>query len=329
MTNQLQSKLDLFTENILVIRDDFIWQEAAAKRLVALVYTLDGKKIDNSAIREAHNMIKSEVGVLSVFRGNFSIFVAAALSLANDKNQLFADTLAVYETMKGQGFRSNDFLGITAFEIAVNAESTQFSDIAARTMEFYKEMKANHRFLVSANDYIFAALMALAGLEPHDTANKLKQLYIHLKDELSFWLASSSILTLAQMLVLGGSTDECVRNMLRLNRTLRNHKIRLDKAHTLPTLGVLTMLNVDHSQLVDDIETAVDFLRKQKGLGVLSVTTQEILLHITALITYANAGDNALSKAAAISGTTNLLIAQQVAIISSIAATSAIAASSS
>jgi len=126
------------------------------------------------------------------------------------------------------------------------------------------------------------------------------------------------------MLVLGGSTDECVRNMLILNRTLRNHKIRLDKAYTLPTLGVLTMLDADHNQVVEDIETAVEFLRQQKGLGALSVTTQEILLHVTALITYANAGDNTLSKAAALSGTTNLLIAQQVAIISSIAATSVV-----
>jgi len=329
MTNQLQNKLELFTENILAIRDDFIWQEAAAKRLVALIYTLDSKNVDNAAIREAHNLIKSETGAFSVFRGNFSIYVAAALSLSDDKSQLFADTLAVYETMKNQGFRSNDFLGITAFEIALNADIAQFSDIAARTMDFYKEMKANHRFLVSANDYIFAALMALAGLEPHDTANKLKKLYIHLKDELSFWLANSSILTLAQMLVLGGSTDECVRDMLRLNRTLRNHKIRLDRAHTLPTLGVLTMLDVEHNQLVDDIETAVEFLRKQKGLGALSVATQELLLHVTALITYANAGDNALSKAAALSGATNLLIAQQVAIISSIAATSVIVNASS
>ena len=202
MTNLLQKKLDLFTKNTLAMRDDFIWQEASAKRLVALVYALDGKSIDSDAIREAHSMIKSEVGVFSVFRGNFSIYVAAALSLSDDKNQLFSDTLAVYDVMKKQGFRSNDFLGITAFEIAVNADSSQFSEIAERAMEFYNEMKANHRFLISANDYIFAALMALQvpRLEPHETANKLKKLYIHLKDELSFWLANSSILTLHKCL---------------------------------------------------------------------------------------------------------------------------------
>jgi len=331
MNKQLQDKLTLFAGNAGAIKDDFIMREPAAKRLAALIYSLEGKEVDTAAIRDAYKMIKDEVGFFSQFRGNLAIYLAAALSLSEQPKQMLEDTLLVYDQLKSKGFWASDFLTASAYEIALNTKKEDHSRMVSRTREFYDEMKANHRFLIGSDDYIFAAMLALSGMDPHQGANKLKQLYQRAKAEFSFFISNSSLMALSQMLVLGGSTEECVLNLLRLNRTLRNYKLRLDRGFTLPSLAVLGMLGADHSVLAEDIVNSRDFLRSKKGLGHFSVTTQELLLYVVSLITYTYADDikNDIMKANITTSVTNLIIAQQAAMIAAISASSAAAAASS
>lgn len=327
MREKPENKLSLFAENIAAIRNDFVWQEAGAKRLVALVYALDGKEINNTAVAEAHGLIKRESGIFSVFRGELSIYTAAVMSLSQDASRLFEDIRDVYEKLKAEGFWSSNFLAAAALEIAVNAGGRDFGDITRRTREFNREMKANHRFQVGEKDHIFAAMLAMTDIEPHEGANKLKQLFLQLKAEFSFFTSGGGLLSLAQMLILGGSTEDCVRDMLRLNRVLRNHKIRLDRAHTLPSLGVLGLMKIDHYDLVSDIEFAMEFLRGQKGLGAFSVSTQELLIYAVSILVSAYTGEDDLMKGAAVTSVASLVMAQQAALITCVT-TSVIVSSS-
>ena len=330
MNIQLKNKLELFVENNQSIRSDFVWHDAMANRLVALTYALEGKKVDNEAIKKCHKMLKSEVGVFSTFRGNMAVYIAASLSLNEKPQQLLADMLEVYDLLKQEGFWASDYLVVTAYEIAANTESHNFWHIAQRSMEFYKEMKANIRFHIGQDDYIFAAMLALSEIDVHEGALKMRHLFRQLKQEFSAFTSGSSIVTLSQMLVLGKSTDKCVQNLLKLNRVLRKKKVRLDKTYTLPSLGVLGMFTVDKYAFADDLVVARDYLRTQKGFGAFSVSTQELLLYAVSLITNAYMGDagNNVMKAGVATSITNLIIAQQVAIMVSISAATTAAAAS-
>ena len=330
MNNQLQEKLALFASNVGDIKGDFVMKEPSARRLAALIYSLEGKKIDTAAIKDAYSIIKSEVGIFSQFRGNLSIYLAAALSLSEQPKQLFEDTLVIYDQLKREGFWAGDYLAASAYEIALNAKKEDHSYMVSRTREFFNEMKANHRFLIGLDDYIFATMLALSGIDPHQGANKLKKLYQRTKAEFSFFISNSSLMSLSQMLVLGGSTEECVLNLLRLNRALRNYKVRLDRGFTLPSLAVLGMLGTDYSTLAEDIVNARDFLRSKKGFGPFFVSTQELLLYVVSIVTHAYADDieNDIMKANMTTSITNLIIAQQVAMMAAIAASTAAAASS-
>jgi len=331
MNTILQEKLSLFAENVGEIRNNFIWQEASAKRMAALIYTIDGKHINTDAIRESHRMIKDEVGAFSTFRGNLSIYIAAALSLVSNPHKLLADTLHIYDLLKAQGFWASDYLVVAAFEIAVNTDNASHSNIVSRTRAFYDEMKANHRFHIGQDDYIFAAMLALSDIDPHAGAVKMKRVFQHIRGEFSAFIGKGSMLTLAQMMVLGGSTEDCVANLTHLSRILRKHKIKLDKAYTLASLGVLGLLDTDHYVLANEIAEARDFLRGQKGFGHFSITTQELLLYAVSLITIAHADNcsSGLVKAGIATSVTNLIIAQQVALIVAMSAATTAAASSS
>jgi len=330
MNIQLQNKLELFVENNQNLRGDFIWQNAMAKRLVALTYALEGKKIDAEAIKECHRMMKDEVGVFSTFRGNMAVYIAASLSLSEKPRQLLTDTLEVYELLKQEGFWASDYLVVTAYEIAVNTERHNYERIACRAMEFYREMKANIRFHIGSDDYIFAAMLAMSNIDVHDGALKMRHLFSQLKSEFSAFIGRGSIVTLSQMLVLGQSTEECVDHMLNLNRVLRKKKIRLDKTYTVPSMGVLGMLQVDKYAFAGDLIAARDYLRGQRGFGGLSVSTQELLLYAVSLITNAYTADsgNNVMKTGVATSITNLIIAQQVAMIVAISVATTTAAAS-
>jgi len=328
MNAKLQNLAQLFARNVDALRGDFVWHEAAAKRLAALVYTLDGKEIDIEAIRNSHNLMKNNVGVFSTFRGNMAIFIASALSLAENPAKLLENTLQVYDMLKQEGFWSNDYLVVTAFEIAAN--STDYAGTVQRAMEFYKEMKANHRWHIGQPDYIFAAMMALSELEPHAGAVKMKLIFQQIRSEFSRWMGKNSQLTLAQMMTLGGSTEYCAANLAHLNRTLRQRKIRLDKTYTLPSLGVLGLLDTPHHTMADEIIATEQFLRAQKGLGHWSVTQQELLLYVVSLIASSHATEtDSMVKAGIATSVTNLIIAQQVALIVTMSVVTTAAASSS
>ncbi|MCL2527713.1 MAG: DUF4003 domain-containing protein [Defluviitaleaceae bacterium] len=330
MNQHVEAKIKLFSENYQNIRGEFIWQEPMAKRMAAFAYALADKPLESGPIRHCHGLIKKEAGVFSSFRGLLSVYLAAALSLNPNPEQVLADTLYVHDLLKDQGFWRNDYLVISAYEIAVNAQRIDFERMAARTRNFYDEMKANHRFLVGQDDYIFAAMLALSGIDEHTGANKLKGIFIKLKEGFGRFTSKNSLLTLSQMMVLGSSTDECVDNITRLSRALRKRKIRLDRTYTLPSLGALGLLNLDYNMLADELIQARDFLRSQKGFGAFSVSIHEILLYVVSLVTHAHIGDSfsAVTKAGVTTSVTNLIIAQQVAMIVAITAASTAAAAS-
>jgi len=329
MNNELQEKLALFAENNQQIKSDFPWQGAMSKRLVASVYAMGDRTLDSDAIRDCHKMIKDEVGIFSSFRGNLSLYIASSLSLDEHPEQLFSDMIQVYKLLKEEKFWSSDFLAATVFEITANAESENFSTIVNETKEFFDEMKASHRLRVGGDDYIFAAMLALSDVSLHTGIERLNQLYSQLRSEFGFTTPGSSILALSQMLVLGESTDKCVRNTLQLNEQLRERKIRLDRSFVLPSLGVLGLLEVDMEVIINDLMAARDYLRGQKGFGALSISEQELLLYVVSFVADSNICDleNNAMQANVTTNITNLIIAQQVAMMVAISAAVSAAAS--
>lgn len=326
MNNKLQENLNLFVSNNNDLKGAFVWHEPMTKRLASLVYALEGKTIDNESIKKAHEIIKAETGVFSTFRGNLAVYIAAMLAMTDNPKEKMQQTLEVYNMMKASRFYASDYLVAASFEVASQSKPENFQMVVDRAREFFLEMKKNNRFLIGSDDYIFCAMLALSDLEPHAGANKMKKIFRNLKKEFFY---RSSILTLSQMLVLGGKTDECVANILHLNRTLRGCSIRLDKAYTLPSLGVLSMVSDNHDKLATDIEDSMGFLREQKGFGRFSVSSQEILLYVVSIIcnVYADEMKDDLSRTSLSSGITNMIIAQQTAML--VAITSASIAASS
>lgn len=323
-----QNKLELFANNAQIMKKEFTWQNTLTKRLAALLYAQEGKIVDCEAIRQCLDLIKQNTGAFSTFRGNMVLCIATMLSLAPNPQEVFSETLKVYDLLKDEKLHASDFLVVAAYQIAAQSDASDYSNVVTRTRSFYDGMKARHFFYTGQDDYIFAAMLGLTDLDTAAGTERIEQIYSRLKGE--FW-DKNSIQALAQVLVLGESDVNIANRVLALRDTLRAEKIKLDKTYTLPVLGILALLPVEIDTIVRDIVAAQDTLRAQKGFGPLSVTTQELLLFSASIVAsnYAENVKDGVLTATLTTSISNIIIAQQAAIIAATSASTAAAASSS
>lgn len=319
--NNIHSNLDLFVSNSEIIRKEFRWRDAAARRLAALIHTLEGSTVDEDAISTSLDVIKKQTGIFSMFRGNMNFVIATKLSLTRNHEAIFADILELATKLKNAKFRSSDYLAVGAYLIASNTTNSNYDHTIARAKTFYDGMRKNSWFRTGEDDYIFSIMLALSDIEPTVGVARIQELYEKLKSEFK-WAGANSIQALCQMLTLGGKTDEALDHLLCVRNTLRSARIKLDRTYTLPSLGALSLLQVDGEVLANQLLEAQRYLRKQKGFGSFHITTQELLLFSSAIITstYTDQMQDGVVAATSTS-IINMIIAQQIAVM--IAATSA------
>lgn len=328
MKQQTQSRLELFAKNTQKIKKDFIWKNTLIKRLAALLYAAENKKIDCEAIRDCHNHIKKNTGLFSSFRGNSAISIATMLSLSDDKNARLMGTLNVYDLLKKVHFRASDYLAVAAYQIAAHAKPSDYLQIAQRAKAFYDGMKQKHRFLTGQDDTIFAAMLGLSDVELSTGLARMEQLYDDLKPA---FISGTAVQALAQVLVLSGKSMELETRVLELRDAFRARGIRLDKVYTLSSLGILSLLPSDIETIVCDVADSYKFLRTQKGFGSWTVTKQELLLLSSGLVAfdYVDDAKKGIVNTAISTSIVNIIIAQQTAIAVAAASSAAAASSSS
>ncbi|MDR1565551.1 MAG: DUF4003 domain-containing protein [Oscillospiraceae bacterium] len=313
MNLKTQEALSLFAANTQAIKRGYIWRDNISRRLSALLYAQKNAPINVGAIHQCYKLIKQNTGIFSMFRRNMAMCVATLLSLSENPQEVFSKTLEVYALLKEAKFRESDFLVMAAYQIAVGAED--YSNTISRAKAFYDDMKAHHRFYTGRDDYIFAAMLGLSDLDIAAGAARIEELYLRLKGEFA---DKNSVQTLVQILVLGGNSEDTAIRVLELRDALKAQKLRLDRTYILPILGILALLPVDISTLVQDLKEAKAFLRKQKGFGRLSVASDELLLFGAAIIAeeYASHINNDILTAMLSTSIASIIIAQEAAAVS-------------
>jgi hypothetical protein len=313
---------------VQIIKKEFTWQDGLTKKVAALLYAQAGKPIDCEKIRRCHDIIKQNTGAFSAFRGDMALTLAALLSLTPNPQELFSETLKVYDLLRDVKFSSSEFLVFAAYQIAAQSAASGYPNVVTRTRGFYDGMKALHFFHTGEDDYILAAMLGLTDLDVQAGTERIEQLYTLLKPE---FRNKNSIHSLAQVLVFSDSNSSVVRRVLLLRDALRAQKIKLDRADTLPILGILALLPLETGIVVSDIKAAQDTLRAIKGFGAMSVSTQEIQLFAASIIAsdYVGSVKDGILTATLYASITNILIAQQVSMLMMISASSAAAAAAS
>ena len=321
MNNTWENKLELFAKNVQIMKSEFVWQNVSIKRMAALLYALEGKTVDLETIRQCHNLIKQNTGAFSTFRGSMALGLATMLSLSGNPENSLSATLKVYKLLKDVKFRASYLLVVAAYRIAIQADASDYENAVMRTRAFFAGMKAKNFFYTGQDDYIFAAMLGLSGLDLAEGTERILQIYNQLKRE---FRNKNSIQILAQVLALGEADDSIINRVLALRDALRTQKIKLDKAYTLPFLGIFALLPVEIEIIVNKIGEAQDALRNKKGFRTLSVSTGELLLFAATIVAsdYTENIKDGVLTATLSTCIANIIIAQEAAMVAAASSSS-------
>jgi hypothetical protein len=324
MTQTHERRLQLFVSNVQEIKGEFIWQSSTMKHMAALLYTFKDKPIDNEAIRRCLDLIKENTGLLSTFRGNSALNIAAMLSLTDNSEEVFAEALKAYDLLKTAGFWPSDYLVVAAYQLATNASPDRYQAVADRARAFYDIMKSQHPFITSSDDYIYAVMLGLSDI---DTVKGTLRMEKHFRALKSAFFSGNGVQGLAEVLVFSEQSDAVLKRILELRQSFRYSGLRMENQYTLPSLGVLALLPGSADSIVKAVAETFEYLREQKGFSAFTFSKQELELYASALTALENveAIKNGLLTTTLSTSIANIIIAQQAAIAATAASSAAAA----
>jgi len=329
MRHELREKLELFIRNAETIRKGINMTSGEDRRMAALLYAVNGRSMDREKVENSYAVLKKGTGVLSPFRYTTSLSAAAILSLGTDPKGTLDNAVAVYGMLRDAKFRSSEFLAMASLQIATGAEPKDHRTMVTRMRSFYDSMKAKNWIHTGTDDYILAAMFALSGADEKSAVDRIGDLYQRLKPQFA---SKGNVLALAQVMVIGGQTGPLAADrIITLRNVLKAKKIRLDRSYSIPTLGLLSQLQVNAEIIAQEIRDAEIFLREQEGMGPLRVSKAEIELYAAAMTAavYSKEDESGLIAASVSTTITNILVAQMMLIIIIVAASAASVAAAS
>lgn len=322
MNTSLENKCKSFIANRDMIKSTFAWESSYVYPICASIFTEKNIMATGDVLKQCRTLLRSRTGVLSNFRGTVEQAAVAMLATSSHPQAKLENALKVYAALKGHFF-SSSYLVLAALVIADLAESTQYGEIADRTRRIYEMMKEKHPFLTSGEDSVFAALMALSSLSDEQLMQDTERCYQLLNGQ---FFSSNAIQSLTHVLALGEGTPEAkCKRTTTLFQALKAKGHKYGTGYELATLGVLALLPEETEILADKIIEADAFLAQQKGYGFFGLDSKQKLMHAGMLVSMEyvnNTGVNAMNPAA-IGGTISLVVAQQVALCTAIAAANA------
>ncbi len=323
MRESLTELCNKFIENRDTLKETFRWDNAYVWPIAAAMLTSKGITAQGEDLIKCSNVLKESVGVFSNFRGYVRLPMVAKLMASPSPKKKMEEALLAYNKLK-ELFSSSTYLPLAAICITDIAQHNQYETLAQRTREIYDLMKSEHPFLTSAEDSVFAVLLAFSSLSNEQVVRKNEECFTLLKSSFGGGNATQS---LSHVLTLFDASPEtsCSR-VVEIYNSLRSNGRRYSKYQELTVLGGLACLNVDTNQLVCDIMDADDFLSKQKGYGFFGLSKHQRLMHAAMLVSFDYAGNDAtVAEASAMHSTICIMAAEQAAICAGVMA--AVAAS--
>ncbi len=322
MRPSLSGLCQRFIENRDIVKSAFPWDNTYMFPVCAAIITDKGMRADETRLKNCNDLLKEQTGVFSNFRSTAKIAMVAMLSVAPSSTTLLSNALQVHDLLK-EHFWGSAYLPVAAMILADLLPADRYSEVAARTRQIYDRMKAEHPFLTSGEDSIFAAMLALSDRSDEELIAETEACYRLLKPE---FFSHNAVQSLSHVLALcdGDAVRKCSATV-DLFQTLKSNGRKYGTDYELATLGVLAMLPAEAGTVASDLIDADDFLSGQKGYGFFGMGRRQRLMHAGMIVTSDYLKNDRTMSTAAIHGTISLIAAQQAATCAAIAASTAAA----
>lgn len=315
MKNQYSIKVDLMKSNYETLKKSFKWEADLSKHLIALNYAMKDKAVEVEKIKGLKDFIKQETGAFSHFRGTSMYPISGLLSSQyNDPNAEFSKMLNMEKTMKQAGFKQSTYLTTALYALNVAYQGNDPEGFLLQSQDTYKEMKRNHPFLTSGDDYALAILLTAS----RQNLDLLEQYYVGLNGV--GFTKSNGLQMLSQILSLQQNNVEATINKCkRMYEALKQEKLKVTTEY-YSALGLLCMIDRDENELTQEMIMVAKGLKNEKKYKWLNKGMH--LLMASAIISsdYVKVTEQEAMTTALQVTIQAILIAQQTAMIAAVGA---------
>ncbi len=320
MNTVYMNRIDNLFANYDQLKSDFAWEGHLARWLVALGHTMGDKSLNTNQIKEIKQYIKQNTGMFSPFKGTplFPLSGLVSANAANPKGEVDR-MINNYDVMKRAGFKQTTYLPTALYTLATVYEGSDFSGHADRAMTVYQDMKKNHPFLTSGDDYALAVLLA----DSQQPLSKIEEIYEALRA--AGFGATNGLQMMSHMLTLSEeSVAVLVSRCVEINNQLKANKLRISSMY-YAAIALIALMG-DH--LIDDLIEVASHMKKSKHGKWLDKGMNVLMASAIIASDRIQNGEKDLATAPIQVSIQAVIIAQQVAVIAAVSASTSAAASS-
>ncbi len=263
--NNLHTKIEQFVETLTILKKHYKWSMGdLSLRFVALIYTLNNKVFHKEEYDEIVRYIKNNSKWFSYYRGHQKVSTAALLiTKFAEPQQAFTNLLEYEQKLKAGGFKNSPYLSIAAYALLLTCASKNVDERVQKAMELYTEMKKNHFWLTSSDDYPIAVLLAESDKQKDLLISEIENNYDMLHKE--GFSRSNGLQFLSHLLTFVPiDAHKKAQQTRHIYDQLKREKLRVSSQY-YGILGYLSLLGEFSEQAIGEVIEVVGYLRSSKG----------------------------------------------------------------
>ena len=240
MHDSLQELCAAFIENRETVKRVFKMESNYIYPICANVFCARGVRASEESLKDCKTLLKQKTGVFSTFRGYLTAPICCMLAAGRGPETRIEQALENYQALK-EHFWSSQYLALSAFLLADMGVGQSALDCVERGRRLYDRMKKEHPFLTSAEDCVYAVLMAFSDKGDDALIADMEACYQLIRKR---FLSANSAQSVSHVLSLSpGTPEEKTDRLFRLFDGLREAGAKYGKDYRLSTLAAVSVLD--------------------------------------------------------------------------------------
>ena len=269
MREQLQIYCDRLYDNYITLEKAYTFELTLTRSFVSLEYACSGRHLDIPRLKTIERMINQLTSWFSPYRGNYRLLFGTLLDVHYpEPDYAFKKLLEHHKILKSCGFKETMYFPVTNYALLaclpLDAPEEQVRALALKAKSVYEEMRRNHPWLTSSDDYPLAMLIAAQDGSIH----KVEEIYTELNRR--GFTKSNGLQLLSHILSFSPDTVlELVERCEMIAERMKQAKLTIYPQY-YAGLGVITILQSANNTLLEDwidVSMALTTMKRLKWLG--------------------------------------------------------------
>lgn len=291
MNEALNRKCEKFIDSRELLKNCFKWSSITDQCCRATFLLGEDTYVSENKLIEMKEYIKKNEGIFSELRSHIELSLCVKMALSADYEEYYEILKAIMREIKTSWLFSSSYKAVSAMIIMENKEPKDYRRYVDKTRMIYEQMKRDHSWLTADYDMIFAAMLAVSDINVSDILLEMDEAFRILKEN----FRSSQNQELSHILALNmESPGEKTNRFLEIYDLLKANGIKVSKYYHLEILAVLSLLEMDDADIIDQINQAELFLSSYPKFRGWNMFSDERILYAIMLVIKTNSHDSNL-----------------------------------